>query len=231
MSSSRGNGRLVSVLWNDQWYLATIMSINNDLKPNVMSQDGTKEWAVDEARIRPRQPEPESAALPSKELVAQPAPKDAEVVENKERCGVCSDPYELVFAGGDDDKLMICESCEQVVHRTCWGGSDFQIPEGKWYCATCQPPQPRSVSCLLCRMYGGLLKPTVCGQWCHVSCMLAFRNPSQAAIGYQLGVRVKINVFEKQGSDAWREFEASHVGRCEHCGGCSGLVVKCSQNW
>ena len=31
----------------------------------------------------------------------------------------------------------------------------------------------RSTACCLCAMHGGAMKPTTCGQWCHIVCAIA----------------------------------------------------------
>eukprot|EP00656_Telonema_subtile_P022051 TRINITY_DN2309_c0_g1_i7.p1 TRINITY_DN2309_c0_g1~~TRINITY_DN2309_c0_g1_i7.p1 ORF type:complete len:536 (+),score=75.58 TRINITY_DN2309_c0_g1_i7:244-1851(+) len=258
MSSRRDQ---VEVLFNDKWYKAVVLSRTVENHASVRYRNGTTELDVEEDRLRfpqvptPQRPRKGSASttavvlipvLPKPETskpeepaepepVVVPAPTEPEPgLEPRERCGVCSEPWELEFEGaGDCDELMLCEVCDQAVHRTCFGGADFRIPQDSWVCGPClnRVSEEAPPVCLLCLRSGGLLKPTTCDRWCHVSCMLATRNPSQCAIGYESGVwdaTTKIKVFTDTESESWKSVSQSFKGTCSVCEKSTGFVVCCS---
>ncbi|KAF9589748.1 hypothetical protein IFM89_028657 [Coptis chinensis] len=101
-------------------------------------------------------------------------------------CGVCQSTD-----GDPSDPIVFCDGCDLMVHAICYGDPLVQgIPEGDWFCATCEDKKSRVddgekekvYSCCLCPEKGGIMKPTTDGKWAHVLCALFvpevfFKNP------------------------------------------------------
>ncbi|XP_051512211.1 tyrosine-protein kinase BAZ1B-like [Myxocyprinus asiaticus] len=52
------------------------------------------------------------------------------------RCKVCRKK-------GDDDKLILCDECNQAFHLLCLRPALYRIPAGEWRCPACQPSTER----------------------------------------------------------------------------------------
>ncbi|XP_071698937.1 uncharacterized protein [Rutidosis leptorrhynchoides] len=87
-------------------------------------------------------------------------------------CAVCQS------SDGDPlDPIVFCDGCNLMVHTTCYGDPLTKgVPEGDWFCSQCQitkKDKTLSLSCTLCPIKGGALKPTTKdGVWAHIVCAL-----------------------------------------------------------
>ncbi|PIA41370.1 hypothetical protein AQUCO_02200056v1 [Aquilegia coerulea] len=142
-------------------------------------------------------------------------------------CGVCQSTD-----GDPSDPIVFCDGCDLMVHATCYGDPLIEgIPEGDWFCATCQvssPPQkiavavnvneiPKGLSCCLCPVKGGVMKPTTDGKWAHILCALLvpevfFKNPEGRE-----GIDCSL-VPQKR----WKEI-------CYVCKSRNGCAIECSE--
>lgn len=50
-------------------------------------------------------------------------------------------PCELCGKVGDDDKAILCEGCDGAFHIFCLNPPLVAIPEGDWFCSTCEGNQ------------------------------------------------------------------------------------------
>ncbi|MCL7039605.1 hypothetical protein MKW94_025135 [Papaver nudicaule] len=110
--------------------------------------------------------------------------EEAEEEDDGIVCDVCKSTD-----GDPSDPIVLCDGCDLMVHSTCYGNPLIQsIPEGDWFCCTCQASKGRSkhedanLDCCLCPVKGGALKPTTDNRWAHITCALLvpevfFRDP------------------------------------------------------
>lgn len=94
-------------------------------------------------------------------------------------CSVC-----MEVESYEDDPIVYCDGCELSVHQFCYGIAS--LPTGSWYCDSCATTQrtnrasvsgasfkpPSRLTCALCPLRGGAMKPTQCGRWAHVQCFM-----------------------------------------------------------
>ncbi|XP_047336690.1 protein Jade-1 isoform X2 [Impatiens glandulifera] len=131
-------------------------------------------------------------------------------------CAVCKSTD-----GDPTDPIVFCDGCNLMVHTTCYGSPLINgIPDGDWFCAQCCNKQMSPVSCCLCPIKGGAMKPTtVDGKWAHLVCSLFvpevfFTDP----VG-------------REGIDCSkvpkRRWEKNC--RCYLCGSSSGCAIECSE--
>ena len=115
-------------------------------------------------------------------------PESVILYPNDDTCNVCGF---IDGSGGDEDLLVICETCEIAVHQQCYGV--HVIPEGDWFCKGCDPDiggsvlDPKKPHCVLCPVAGGALQAINSedtmilqmqdmmdgmgsGQWVHTAC-------------------------------------------------------------
>ena len=96
-----------------------------------------------------------------------------------ETCDVCDSSQEY-----DHDEIVQCDECAVLVHMGCYGIKN--PPRGqRWLCRACELGLDEPPACALCPNVGGAMKPTTCGNWCHVACALwagaTFENPDGVA--------------------------------------------------
>lgn len=83
-----------------------------------------------------------------------------------EKCDVCDSSQEY-----DHDEIVQCDECALLVHMGCYGICN--PPRGqRWLCRACELGLVEPPACALCPNVGGAMKPTTCGNWCHVACAL-----------------------------------------------------------
>ncbi|KAL1563792.1 nuA3 HAT complex component NTO1 [Salvia divinorum] len=84
-------------------------------------------------------------------------------------CAVCDSTD-----GDPADPIVLCDGCDLMVHATCYGHPFTRgIPDGDWYCAQClDSSKTQPLSCCLCPVGGGALKPTTDGRWAHLVCAI-----------------------------------------------------------
>ncbi|KAL8205421.1 hypothetical protein R6Q57_008972 [Mikania cordata] len=86
-------------------------------------------------------------------------------------CAVCQSTD-----GDPSDPIVFCDGCNLMVHTTCYGYPLTNVvPEGDWFCSQCQITDQNkglSLSCCLCSVNGGALKPTNDCRWAHIVCAL-----------------------------------------------------------
>nr|GMD90257.1 protein Jade-1 [Ipomoea batatas] len=85
-------------------------------------------------------------------------------------CAICESTD-----GDPSDPIVLCDGCDLMVHTTCYGHPFTNgVPEGDWFCAHClaKPQTQTPISCSLCPLPGGALKPTTDGKWAHLVCAL-----------------------------------------------------------
>lgn len=88
-------------------------------------------------------------------------------------------------SSSEGNRILFCDGCNATVHQACYGISE--IPEGDFYCDRCKEVQyayrnmrlgygrqdiARCVTCALCPVQHGGLKPTTDGRWVHVCCAI-----------------------------------------------------------
>ncbi|OVA18937.1 zinc finger protein [Macleaya cordata] len=151
--------------------------------------------------------------------------EDLEVEEEDDGivCDVCQSTD-----GDPSDPIVLCDGCDLMVHSTCYGDPLIKgIPEGDWFCCSCQVSSPSKKDlvdaretgrdCCLCPVKGGALKPTTDGRWAHILCALLvpevfFKNPEG---------RKDIDC-SRVPSKRWEEI-------CYVCNSTSGCVIECSE--
>lgn len=87
-------------------------------------------------------------------------------------CAVCESTD-----GDPTDPIVQCDGCDLMVHASCYGHPFTKgIPEGDWFCAQCSESKSSNskpqISCCLCPVGGGALKPTTDGRWAHLVCAI-----------------------------------------------------------
>ncbi|KAL3636944.1 hypothetical protein CASFOL_019243 [Castilleja foliolosa] len=116
-------------------------------------------------------------------------PEEIEIIQNDANeddsdddgivCSVCGSTD-----GDPTDPIVLCDGCDLMVHTTCYGHpfTNTGIPEGDWFCAQCldsknpeknsDPKAKKELSCCLCPVESGALKPTTDGRWAHLVCAI-----------------------------------------------------------
>lgn len=86
-------------------------------------------------------------------------------------CAICQSTD-----GDPTDPIVLCDGCDLMVHASCYGHPFTNgIPDGDWFCAQCTESKSTSktaLSCCLCPVSGGALKPTTDGHWAHLVCAI-----------------------------------------------------------
>ncbi|KAK1439673.1 hypothetical protein QVD17_05493 [Tagetes erecta] len=132
-------------------------------------------------------------------------------------CDVCQS------TDGDPlDPIVFCDGCNLMVHTTCYGHPLINgVPEGDWFCSQCKfvsdTNNDSSLSCCLCPINGGALKPTNDGRWAHIVCALFipevfFSDPEG-----------------RTGVDCSKILRRRWGKRCYVCDKSSGCVLDCSE--
>lgn len=104
-----------------------------------------------------------------------PTAQDSEISINEDDddgilCAVCGSTD-----GDPTDPIVLCDGCDLMVHATCYGHPFTNgIPDGDWFCAQCLESKATKaqLSCCLCSVAGGALKPTTDGRWAHLVCAI-----------------------------------------------------------
>lgn len=148
--------------------------------------------------------------------------KGAEIDEIREEeedgimCAVCQSTD-----GDPSDPIVFCDGCDLMVHTTCYGDPLTKgIPEGDWFCSQCQIITDKNkggLSCCLCPINGGALKPTNNGRWAHIVCALFipevfFSDPEG-----------------REGIDCSRVPSRRWGKRCYVCKKSNGCAIDCSE--
>eukprot|EP00742_Colponemidia_sp_Colp-10_P007357 GILJ01007919.1.p1 GENE.GILJ01007919.1~~GILJ01007919.1.p1 ORF type:complete len:1966 (+),score=175.56 GILJ01007919.1:45-5942(+) len=97
--------------------------------------------------------------------------QDCRSTATNARCAVCG------FDGYTD--MYICSGCQITVHAVCYGVS--KLPSGPWQCRKCERVGSNEVTCALCLIRGGALKPTDDNRWAHIACALWYDETSFGA--------------------------------------------------
>lgn len=98
---------------------------------------------------------------------------DSSLLQTSNECDV---PCRICNDGSSDsnDLIVFCDGCNVSVHQSCYGVG--QIPDGPWLCDWCRSVRGdrswKIGKCSLCTEFGGALKETEAGDWCHVVCAL-----------------------------------------------------------
>ena len=78
--------------------------------------------------------------------VQLPVPSST-VTVHFQKCKICRKK-------GDDDRLLLCDDCNQAFHMYCLRPQLIHVPRGDWFCAACVVsdfiPAHLSLSCLFC---------------------------------------------------------------------------------
>lgn len=115
--------------------------------------------------------------------------RNEEKEDERKRAEDESDAVCSCCGGGDSfvkNLILFCErpGCNLAVHQLCYGIPS--VPAGEWLCAPCSGGSalhPSMISCVLCGIHGGPLRPVVASdcntatvdvnrvkQWCHPHC-------------------------------------------------------------
>ncbi|XP_076891871.1 nuA3 HAT complex component NTO1-like [Bidens hawaiensis] len=123
--------------------------------------------------------------------------------------------------GDPQDPIVLCDGCDLMVHTTCYGNPLVtNVPDGDWFCAKCETSEKTRISsltCCMCPVKTGALKPTVDGRWAHIVCVLFipevfFSDPEG-----------------REGIDCSKVVERRWGGKCYVCRKSSGCVIDCSE--
>ena len=144
--------------------------------------------------------------------------------ENMEQCcEICFSPYaELDDAHGRPlpphlrNELVFCSKCDILVHQGCYGGSiQDRVPEGDWTCQACLEGLTQ-VTCVLCPVTWGPVKPTDDGRWAHVACM-HFVPETEAGDGWTQEPVINIKDVPEKRFDMDCIVCGSRAGACVQC--------------
>ncbi|KAJ0507954.1 putative chromatin regulator PHD family [Helianthus annuus] len=131
-------------------------------------------------------------------------------------CAVCQSTD-----GDAKDPIVFCDGCDLMVHTTCYGAPLTNgVPEGDWFCSKCKSSgksKVGSLSCCLCPVTGGALKPTVDGRWAHIVCALFI---PEVFFGDPEG---------REGVDCSKVVARRWGGKCYVCKKLDGCVIDCSE--
>lgn len=116
-----------------------------------------------------------------------------------------------------DDNIVFCESCESVVHQSCYGLD--VVPENAWFCDLCLL-EKANTKCLLCPLPNGTMKKTACGSGLvHISCALWIPEVKFDDAIHREGIVINNK----------KKF-TRELPICEVCTICYGSYVKCSMD-
>ncbi|KAL6543307.1 hypothetical protein OROHE_010827 [Orobanche hederae] len=132
-------------------------------------------------------------------------------------CSVCESTD-----GDPTDPIVLCDGCDLMVHTTCYGHPFTNgIPEGDWFCAQCleskKSARKAQLSCCLCPVGGGALKPTTDGNWAHLVC--AIYVPEVFFIDPE----------GREGIDCSKVLKRRWERKCYLCRSKNGCVIDCSE--
>ncbi|PIN19814.1 hypothetical protein CDL12_07506 [Handroanthus impetiginosus] len=135
-------------------------------------------------------------------------------------CAVCESTD-----GDPMDPIVLCDGCDLMVHTTCYGQPFTKgIPEGDWFCAQClklkslkNSATKTQISCCLCPVAGGALKPTTDGRWAHLVC--AIYVPEVFFVDPE----------GREGIDCSKVLKKRWENKCYVCKFKNGCVVDCSE--
>ncbi|KAI3466013.1 hypothetical protein Pfo_022676 [Paulownia fortunei] len=135
-------------------------------------------------------------------------------------CAICESTD-----GDPTDPIVLCDGCDLMVHTTCYGHPFTKgIPEGDWFCAQClESKSVRSsaskarLSCCLCPVAGGALKPTTDGRWAHLVC--AIYVPEVFFVDPE----------GREGIDCSKVLKRRREQKCYVCKSKNGCVIDCSE--
>ncbi|KAI3509720.1 hypothetical protein L1887_25242 [Cichorium endivia] len=140
--------------------------------------------------------------------------RDEEEDEDGILCAVCQSTD-----GDPSDPIVFCDGCDLMVHTTCYGDPLIKgVPEGDWFCSQCQiTDKSKDLSCCLCPVNGGALKPTNDGSWAHIVCALFipevfFRDPEG-----------------REGIDCSKVPSRRWGKKCYICRKSNGCAIECSE--
>uniref|UniRef100_A0A6V7QQV4 PHD-type domain-containing protein n=1 Tax=Ananas comosus var. bracteatus TaxID=296719 RepID=A0A6V7QQV4_ANACO len=138
---------------------------------------------------------------------------------------ICLPPRRGSTDGDPSDPIVFCDGCDLMVHALCYGNPLARsIPEGDWFCLRCDETKTKTknamestTNCCLCSAEGGAVKPTVDGEWAHITCSLLvpevfFHDPEG---------RDRIDC-SRVPERRWRK-------RCYVCGSGRGCAIECSE--
>lgn len=132
--------------------------------------------------------------------------KKIKIFKEEEPCDICGLSVE-----NDNKKFVICQGCGLNVHDDCYG-----VPElcyKIWLCRKCIFYSEEGV-CKLCESYGGALKKTNTGDWCHIVCASLMPEASFSNILLKEPIEL----------DNIKPYE----GTCFLCNKESKMLIKCS---
>ncbi len=189
----------------------TYEQLRGDTQPTPTAAVGDPDPGPSPAMI---QPGLQSAAEPEAST-----PPDYKTNEDAPCC-VCNVPWVE-----PENDIVFCDGCNLCVHQACYGVKE--IPEGSWYCKSCQPGLKESPPCVFCPNRGGAMVPLDANEgaqgastlWAHVICTLwipgvAFNNPDT------YDKVIKLNAI-----DEWRwDLKCS---LCNLRGRGNGAVIQC----
>ncbi|KAF7836603.1 protein Jade-1 [Senna tora] len=135
-------------------------------------------------------------------------------------CDVCQSTD-----GDPSDPIVFCDGCDLMVHASCYGNPLVKgIPEGDWFCEKCKASSSSleengkgMVSCCLCPVNEGAMKPTRDGRWAHIVCALLvpevfFRDPEG-----------------RDGIDCSKVPKKRWLEKCYICKCSNGCAIVCSE--
>eukprot|EP00026_Physarum_polycephalum_P001480 Phypoly_transcript_01482.p1 GENE.Phypoly_transcript_01482~~Phypoly_transcript_01482.p1 ORF type:complete len:1046 (+),score=217.46 Phypoly_transcript_01482:51-3140(+) len=86
-------------------------------------------------------------------------------IANAQGCIVCGD-------SGNENRLLLCDTCESEYHTYCLNPPLRSIPAGDWFCPACQEKKPNENDdvCFECHTRGELLCCDYCSRAYHLKC-------------------------------------------------------------
>ncbi|KAK6154248.1 hypothetical protein DH2020_008496 [Rehmannia glutinosa] len=128
-------------------------------------------------------------------------------------CSICGSTD-----GDPTDPIVLCDGCDLMAHTTCYGHPFTNgIPEGDWFCAQCLESKSTKISCCLCPVGGGALKPTTDGRWAHLVC--AIYVPEVFFVDPE----------GREGIDCSKVLKRRWEKKCYVCESKKGCVIDCSE--
>lgn len=164
----------------------------------------------------------EESPIKEEEAVEEVVEEEEEEDDDGVICAVCRSTD-----GDPSDPIVFCDGCDLMVHALCYGNPLARsIPEGDWFCLRCDETRTKTktknamestTNCCLCSAEGGAVKPTVDGEWAHITCSLLvpevfFHDPEG---------RDRIDC-SRVPERRWRK-------RCYVCGSGRGCAIECSE--
>lgn len=131
-------------------------------------------------------------------------------------CAICQSTD-----GDPSDPIVFCDGCNLMAHVSCYGNPLVKgVPEGDWFCIQCLASKKVSetpLSCCLCPLEGGAMKPTNDGRWAHIVC----------------GLFVPEVFFEdpdgREGIDCSKILKRRWKSKCYICKTSRGCAIDCSE--